>query len=97
MTNNIKPDWSDRELKEYFTFATGMKSDSPDVIYYGELITLLNPNIVRASIENIPKHTDEKPSMTKTEIDGISNLLESDLTLMANRYQIKQVKPPTEE
>ena len=71
-------DWSKEEMREYFDFDYKLKTNDPDVVYYGEVITLYNPNIRRNSIEEIPER----------------NVPLIDMTLMANRYQIKQVKPP---
>ncbi len=93
MVDKVKPDWSAKEMNEYFTFTTGMRSESPDVVYYGELITLLNPNIVRASIEEIPRHSNEKPHPSTEELGTLKKLLGVDSTLMANRFQIKKIEP----
>ncbi|MBI5701174.1 hypothetical protein HZC34_04935 [Candidatus Saganbacteria bacterium] len=91
---NMKPDWTQKKFKEYFTFASEIKSDSPDIVYYGELITLLNPNIKRSTIEAIPEHIDEKPERGSVDINAMKKLIGSDSTLMANPYQIKRIKPP---
>ena len=73
-----KRDWTEKEANEYFTFRTGLTTTDPNAIYYGELITLYNPNIKRATIDDIP----------------LRSMLAPDLTLLANPYQIKQIKPP---
>ena len=93
-----KRDWSPQEVKEYFTFKAGLTTSDPDAIYYGELITLYNPNIQRATIEDIPEHTEEKPKEpSQSEIEALRNMLAPDLTLMANPSLIKKIKPPDED
>ncbi|MFA4966830.1 MAG: hypothetical protein WC624_01255 [Candidatus Margulisiibacteriota bacterium] len=98
MTVNYDPnrrDWSPAEAREYFTFSIGLKTSDLDAIYYGELITLYNPNIQRTTIEDIPEHTEEKPKEpSKSEIEALRNMLAPDLTLMANPSLIKKIKPP---
>lgn len=74
-------DWTKEEAHEYFDFNYNLETKDPDAVYYGEVITLYNPNIRRNSIEEIPER----------------NVPLIDMTLMANRYQIKQVKPPEDE
>ena len=75
-----KPDWTAQEIKEYFTFKVGLTTTDPNVVYFGELITLYNPNIKRETIEIIPEHS----------------FLSPDLTLMMNPSLIKKIKPPGE-
>jgi len=86
-------DWTPQEIKEYFSFNLNQKTQDPDAIYYGEIIELLNPNIERASIEVIPEHQEEKPNLTKEQLEGLRNLLQTDLSLEANRFLIKKIKP----
>ena len=74
----VKPDWTSQEIKEYFTFKTGLATTDPNAVYFGELITLYNPNIKRESIDIIPEHSFLLP----------------DLTLMMNPSLIKKIKPP---
>ena len=90
-----KRDWTRDELQHYFTFNPDLATSDPDSIYFGELITLYNPNIPRETIEVIPEHTEVKPSPTAGQLEDLRNLLASDLSLEANRYIIKQVKPPS--
>ncbi len=92
-----RQDWTPGEVNEYFTFKTGLTTSDRNAIYYGELITLYNPNIKRATIEAIPERTDEKPKVSDAELEALRSMLSPDLTLMANPYQIKKIKPPDEE
>ena len=92
-----KRDWSPQEAKEYFTFKVGLTTNDPDAVYYGELITLYNPNIERTMIEEIPDHNEEPPKeVSKFDLEGLRNMLAPDLTLMANPSLIKKIKPPDE-
>jgi len=94
---SIKPDWTSEEIREYFTFRVGLTTTDPNAIYYGELITLYNPNIKRESIEIIPEHSEEEPKkITESELRGLRDLLAPDLTLMMNPSLIKKIKPPDE-
>jgi len=76
----VKPDWTSQEIKEYFTFKTGLTTIDLNAVYYGELITLYNPNIKRETIDVIPEHS----------------FLSPDVTLMMNPSLIKKIKPPDE-
>ncbi len=87
-------DWSPEEIKEYFHFNLGLATQDPNAVYYGELITLYNPNIKRNMIEAIPAHSDEKPKVSQNDLRSLRSMLSPDLTLMANTYQIKKIKPP---
>lgn len=91
-----KKDWTAEEARSYFAFNVGLSTTDPNVIYYGELITLYNPNIPRAAIEIIPEHTDEKPEPSASELKSLRNMLAPDLTLMVNPSLIKKIKPPDE-
>ena len=91
------PDWTDQEIREYFTFTGGLSTTDPNAIYYGDLITLYNPNIRRSTIDIIPEHSEEKPKVTPKEVETLRGLLAPDLTLLANPSLIKKIKPPDEE
>lgn len=88
-----KRDWTQKEINELFSFETGLETEDKDAVYFGELITLYNPNIERKTIENIPEHSDESPE-TSVDIDAMKKLIGTDSTLMANPYQIKKINPP---
>jgi len=92
--NPASRDWNEKEFKTYFVFNFYLKTSDPNAIYYGEMITLYNPNIERKEIEVIPIRKEPPKQKTSSEMDALRNLLSSDLTLMANRYQIKRVDPP---
>ncbi len=90
-------DWSEKEYREYFSFNPALATMDRNAVYYGELITLFNPNIPRHTIEIIPAHSDEKPKeKTAAELKEIKKLLAPDSTLMANPFLIKKVEPPQE-
>ncbi|KAF0133868.1 MAG: hypothetical protein FD145_1078 [Candidatus Saganbacteria bacterium] len=78
-------DWTPKEIAEYFTFDQHLKTKDKSALYYGELITLLNPHIPRATVEDVPPHSDEPPKVNPIVVD---------MTLLANPYQIKKINPP---
>jgi len=93
--NPAERDWSDKEYREYFSFNPTLTTMDRNAIYYGELITLYNPNIQRNTIEVIPEHSEEKPKeKTPAELKELKRLLIPDSTLMANPFLIKKVQPP---